>query len=175
VAAGALALTLLHNSRCAESISRRTRRRVCSDKSPSASAIPACGVCSGSVTGPMLPGQPIPAIQPVPARPSAQKCTARALRSAPPLGIPYPEPATGVGNPVPRRVLGPQLDCCGQWPGSALGASASLDGRGLLTPLHGGGALGAASCGADPDHADSACWAAAAAAAQRITHRVRHR
>lgn len=76
-------MTLLHNSRCAESISRRTRRRVCSDKSPSASAIPACGVCSDSVTGPMLPGQPIPAIQPVPARPSAQKCTARALCSAP--------------------------------------------------------------------------------------------
>ncbi len=48
-------------------------------------------------------------------------------------------------------------------------------GGGLLTPLYGGGALGAASRGADPDHADSSCWAAAAAAAQRITHRVRHR
>jgi len=76
VAAGALALTLVHSSRCAESISRRARRRVCSDKSPSASAIPACGVCSGSGTGPCYPASRFQRFNRVPLDRARKRCKA---------------------------------------------------------------------------------------------------
>ena len=125
-------MTLPHNSRCAESISRRTRRRVCSDKLPSASAIPACGVCSGSVTGPMLPGQPIPAIQPVPARPSAQKCTARALCSAPRVRT------ADIGRAsLPHADHGgaPRAQQLGAGPSDA--ATGAGDNNDRTTPIHG--------------------------------------
>jgi len=125
-------LTLPHNSRCAESISRRTRRRVCSDKLPSASAIPACGVCSGSVTGPMLPGQPIPAIQPVPARPSAQKCTARALCSAPRVRT---ADIGRASRPHADHGGAPRAQQLGAGPSDA--ATGAGDNNDRTTPIHG--------------------------------------